>query len=169
MASKKTESFSSVSSGADEITETYKSNTSESTSKTKLGDNVFSYTRVSKISQGYFDNDDLALRHYNEAKDTFSALEAAYKKLLLQVEATKQERQFETERWKTKVDNVTRQNQQLQEQLLDFKSKFNKQREELSSTQRRLREREWEVESLRRELNTKSGSMDKLRSEKVVI
>ena len=61
---------------------------------------------------------------------------------------------------------MTRQNQQLQEQLLDFKSKFNKQREELSSTQRRLREREWEVESLRRELNTKSGSMDKLRSEK---
>lgn len=94
MSSKKEESSSSVSS-AGERTETYKSDTTETTSKTKLGDDVFSYTRVSKISQGYFDNDDLALRHYDEAKDTFTALEAAYKRLLLQVEATKEERRFE--------------------------------------------------------------------------
>lgn len=76
---------------------------------------------------------------------------------------------FQTERWKTKVDNLTRQNQQLQEQLLDFKSKYNKQQEELSSMQRRLRERDWEVESLRREVNTKNSSMERLRTEKVVI
>ena len=94
MSSKKGESFSSVS-DADERTETYKSDTTETTSKTKFGDDVFSYTRVSKISQGFFDNDDLALRHYDEAKDTFTALEAAYKRLLLQVEASKEERRYE--------------------------------------------------------------------------
>lgn len=82
-------------SGDGERTETYKSDTTETTTKTKLGDDVFSYTRVSKISQGFFDNDDLALRHYDEAKDTFTALEAAYKRLLLQVEASKEERRFE--------------------------------------------------------------------------
>lgn len=93
-AKKGTSSFSSVS-GADERTESYKSDTTEATSKTKFGDDVYSYTRVSRISQGFFDNDDLALRHYDEAKDTFTALEAAYKRLLLQVEATKEERRFE--------------------------------------------------------------------------
>lgn len=82
-------------SGADERAESYKSDTTETTSRTKFGDDVYSYTRVSKISQGFFDNDDLALRHYDEAKDTFTALEAAYKRLLLQVEATKEERRFE--------------------------------------------------------------------------
>ena len=87
-------SFSNVS-GAGERTESYKSDTTEATSKTKLGDDVYSYTRVSSISQGFFDNDDLALRHYDEAKDTFTALEAAYKRLLLQVEASKEERRFE--------------------------------------------------------------------------
>lgn len=87
-------SFSSVS-GAGERTESCKSDTAETTSKTKFGDDVYSYTRVSRISQGFFDNDDLALRHYDEAKDTFTALEAAYKRLLLQVEATKEERRFE--------------------------------------------------------------------------
>lgn len=87
-------SFSSVS-GAGERTETYKSDTTEASSKTKLGDDVYSYTRVSRISQGFFDNDDLALRHYDEAKDTFTALEAAYKRLLLQVEAMKDERRYE--------------------------------------------------------------------------
>lgn len=86
--------FSSMS-DASERTETYKSDTTETTSKTKLGDDVYSYTRVSRISQGYFDNDDVALRHYDEAKDTFTALEAAYKRLLLQVEAMKDERKFE--------------------------------------------------------------------------
>ena len=86
--------FSSAS-GATERTETYKSDTTETTSKTKLGDDVYSYTRVSKISRGFFDNDDLALRHYDEAKDTFTALEAAYKRLLLQVEAMKDERRYE--------------------------------------------------------------------------
>ena len=89
-----TKDVSSVS-GAGERTETYKSDTTETTTRTKLGDDVFSYTRVSKISQGFFDNDDLALRHYDEAKDTFTALEAAYKRLLLQVEASKEERRFE--------------------------------------------------------------------------
>lgn len=87
-------SFSSAS-DAGERTETYKSSTTEATSKTKLGDDVYSYTRVSRISQGFFDNDDLALRHYDEAKDTFTALEAAYKRLLLQVEAMKDERRYE--------------------------------------------------------------------------
>lgn len=95
MSSKKGESFSTASGADQERTETYKSDIAETTSKTKLGDDVFSYTRVSRISQGFFDNDDLALRHYDEAKDTFTALEAAYKRLLLQVEATKEERRYE--------------------------------------------------------------------------
>lgn len=95
MTSKQAESASVVSSGTDERTETYQSNTTAITAQTELGDDVFSYTRVSKISQGFFDNDDLALRHYDEAKDTFTALEAAYKRLLLQVETSKQERRFE--------------------------------------------------------------------------
>ena len=76
---------------------------------------------------------------------------------------------LQTERWKTKLENLNRQNHQLQEQLLDFKSKYNKQHEELSSMQRKLREKEWELESQRRELNNKTGAMEKLRSEKVVI
>lgn len=91
---KKGESASTAS-GVDERTETYKSATTEATSTTRFGDDVYSYTRVSKISKGFFDNDDLALRHYDEAKDTFTALEAAYKRLLLQVEASKQERRYE--------------------------------------------------------------------------
>lgn len=95
MSTKKGESFSSVSSSSGERTETYKTDTTETTTKTKLGDDVLSYTRVSKTSQGFFDNDDLALRHYDEAKDTFTALEAAYKRLLLQLEALKEERRFE--------------------------------------------------------------------------
>lgn len=95
MTSKQAESASVVLSGTDERTETYQSNTTEITAQTELGDNVFSYTRVSNISQGFFDNDDLALRRYDEAKDTFTALEAAYKRLLLQVETSKQERRLE--------------------------------------------------------------------------
>lgn len=93
-STKKGESVSTAS-GVDERTETYKSATTEATSTTRFGDDVYSYTRVSKISKGFFDNDDLALRHYDEAKDTFTALEAAYKRLLLQVEASKQERRYE--------------------------------------------------------------------------
>lgn len=92
MSTKKGQSFST---SVSEQTESYKSDTTEASSKTKLGDDVYSYTRVSKISKGFFDNDDLALRHYDEAKDTFTALEAAYKRLLLQVEATKEERRYE--------------------------------------------------------------------------
>lgn len=95
MSTKEGESSFSSMSGASERTETYKSDTTEASSKTKFGDDVYSYTRVSRISQGFFDNDDLALRHYDEAKDTFTALEAAYKRLLLQVEAMKEERRFE--------------------------------------------------------------------------
>lgn len=95
MTSKQAETASVVSSGTDERTETYQSNTTQITAQTELGDNVFSYTRVSNISQGFFDNDDLALRRYDEAKDTFTALEAAYKRLLLQVESSKQERRLE--------------------------------------------------------------------------
>lgn len=95
MSSVKKGESASTASGVDERTETYKSATTEATSTTRFGDDVYSYTRVSKISKGFFDNDDLALRHYDEAKDTFTALEAAYKRLLLQVEASKQERRYE--------------------------------------------------------------------------
>jgi len=95
MSSTKKGGSASTASGVDERTETYKSATTEATSTTRFGDDVYSYTRVSKISKGFFDNDDLALRHYDEAKDTFTALEAAYKRLLLQVEASKQERRYE--------------------------------------------------------------------------
>lgn len=95
MSSMKKGESASTASGVDERTETYKSATTEATSTTRFGDDVYSYTRVSKISKGFFDNDDLALRHYDEAKDTFTALEAAYKRLLLQVEASKQERRYE--------------------------------------------------------------------------
>lgn len=92
--STKKNTFSSPS-GATERTETYKSDSTETTTKTKFGDDVLSYTRVSKISHGFFDNDDVALQHYDEAKDTFTALEAAYKRLLLQVEVMKTERRSE--------------------------------------------------------------------------
>lgn len=95
MSSMKKGESASTASGVDERTETYKSASTEATSTTRFGDDVYSYTRVSKISKGFFDNDDLALRHYDEAKDTFTALEAAYKRLLLQVEASKQERRYE--------------------------------------------------------------------------
>ena len=64
---------------------------------------------------------------------------------------------------------MNRQNKLLQDQLFEYKSKFNKQQEEFSTTKLRLREREWEVESLRRELNTKNSSMDKIRNEKMVL
>ena len=78
-----------------ERTETFRRGATEATSTTKLGGDVLSYTRVSRISQGVFDNDDLALKHYDEAKDTFTALEAAYKRLLLQIEALQDERRHE--------------------------------------------------------------------------
>ena len=106
MSSMKKGESASTASGVDERTETYKSATTEATSTTRFGDDVYSYTRVSKISKGFFDNDDLALRHYDEAKDTFTALEAAYKRLLLQVEASKQERRYEVNFIYTITQNI---------------------------------------------------------------
>lgn len=81
---------------AKERTETYTTSTSQSQSKTILGGGrLLSYTRVSKSSRGAFDQrDDITLRHYDEARDTFTALEVGYKKLLLEIESMKEQHQL---------------------------------------------------------------------------
>lgn len=58
------------------------------------------YTRVSSISssQGTFNRDDIALQHYDEARNTFSALEAGYKKLLLEMDSMKEDHRFKVTR-----------------------------------------------------------------------
>ena len=74
------------------------SKTSQGRTTSSRGSGVFSsYTRVSSIrsTQGAaFNRDDLALQHYDEARNTFSALEAGYKKLLLEMDSMKEDHKF---------------------------------------------------------------------------
>lgn len=68
----------------------YQSNKSEAQSKELLGDNVKSYTKVQRTTRGFFDDNDLTVKRYDSARDTFLDLEAAYRRSQLQLETERQ-------------------------------------------------------------------------------
>lgn len=67
------------------------------------------------------------------------------------------------------IDQLTRQNQKLTEQLSSFKYECKKHQDDLVQTQRKLRDREWEIESLKRDVNSKENTIEKFRSEKAAL
>ena len=89
-------SSSSDSAATTEQESSYTSDSSVSKSKTTFNTGVSSsYTRVTRSSRGIFDDHDFTLKKFEDAKDTFTDLEAAYKKFNLRIKSIKEEHKYE--------------------------------------------------------------------------
>lgn len=87
--------YSSSSDSAAQQSQSYTSESSVSRSTTTYSPGVSSYTRVTRSTRGLFDDHDFTLKKFEDAKDTFSDLEAAYKKFNLRIKALKEEHKYE--------------------------------------------------------------------------
>lgn len=97
MSQRKTPSSSSSDSAVQGETsyQAFAGESSVSKSTTTYRPGLSSYTRVTRSKTGYFDDHDLTLKKFEDAKDTFTDLEAAYKKFNLRIKTLRDEHKNE--------------------------------------------------------------------------
>lgn len=109
------------------------------------------------------------MKKFEDAKDTFTDLEAAYKKFNLRIKSIKEEHKYEVDKLHKQIEDLLRQNRNQQEQVFRAKDESKKHVAEIHTCQRSLRQREWELDALKRDLASRTTSLEKIRQEKSVI